>query len=241
MEVQHMKRWFSIFVIISILFVMCSCNNELPNNDDSEFTEQDYMSAVRSKDSVDEFMTVAGNMQGDGLLSGFTFTEENCYNVTPVQVAAAINLKIFKFSDSCASFALIDGEIHPICSSFGGYGFVNAVPCDFDNDGNIDLLIASSWGSGLHRSQISVFNTKTKESTVIYDTFDTDNPQIDLFVATAGSSFSSKAPLPIYYHIYSAKIKVNDNNLADLSYAAADMIGSVEFENGAIVFKAADD
>lgn len=238
-----MKRWFSVFMVISILFVMCSCSGELPNNDDSEPAEQDFMSAVCSKDSVDEFMTAAGNMQGAGLLSGFTFTEENCYNVTPMQVAAVTDIKIFKFSDSCASFALIDGEIHEICVSFGGYGFVNAVPCDFDNDGNIDLLIASSWGSGLHRSQISVFNTKTKESTVVYDTTATDNPQVDLVVAAVSPAFSSKDPqdLPIYYHIYSAEIRFNNNNGADLSYAPIEMIGSVELENGAIVFKAAAD
>ena len=133
---------------------------------------------------------------------------------------------------------MIDNEVYTLCEWFGGYGFVNAVPCDFDNDGNKDLLVASSWGSGLHRSIISVFNSTTKESTVIYDTSTTDNPQIDLFVAISTPSFSSKDPssLPIYYQVYSTEIKSNDNNLADLSYVATGVVGSISTNNGVITF-----
>ncbi|MBR6825136.1 MAG: hypothetical protein IKM59_01175, partial [Oscillospiraceae bacterium] len=109
-------------------------------------------------------------------------------------------------------------------------------------DGNKDLLVASSWGSGMHRSIISVFNSAAKESTVLYDTSTTDTPGVDLFVSTATPAFSSKEieDLPIYYRVYSAEITVNDMeeyNLADLSYVATDLMGSIEIENGTPVFK----
>ena len=55
---------------------------------------------------------------------------------------------------------MVDNEVYPLCESFGGFGFVNAIPCDFDNDGNKDLFVASSWGSGLHRSVISVLMSR---------------------------------------------------------------------------------
>lgn len=236
-----MKRLCSILITLFVLFTVCSCNQAPPNADTPDPAEQNSMSSACSKDSVDEFLAITGHMQGDGLLSGFSITEENLYNVTPPQVSAATDVKIFKASDSCASFILIDNEIYSICESFGGYGFVNAVPCDFDQDGHTDLLVASSWGSGLHRSIISVFNVETKESTVVYDTATTDDPPIDLFVTAETPSTSSSDPteLPTYYRIYSAEIKVNDNNAAKLSYVATDMIGTVEYENGAIVFKPA--
>ena len=66
---------------------------------------------------------------------------------------------------------------------------------------------------------------------------------MDLFVATASLSFSSNdsQDLPIYYQVYTANIEINDNNLADLSYTATDVIGSVVVENGAPVFKPMDD
>lgn len=222
-----MKRVFSILVVVLLLVNMISCGSKK------------HLSFVCTKDSVDEFLTVAGYIYGEDLLSGMSITEDNMYNVTPPEVSAVTDVKIFKDSDSCASFILIDNEIYSICESFGGYGFVNAVPCDFDGDGNVDLLVASSCGSGLHRSVISIFNTKTKESTVVYDTSTTDDPQIDLFVAAASPAFSSKDPadLPIYYHVYSAEIKVNDNNFADLSGEMIDIVGTVEYENGAVVFK----
>lgn len=234
-----MKRIFCIFVTLFSLFALCSCKNEPPESDSPESTEQEYASFFCTKESVDEFVAIAESLQGEGKLSVLGITEENLYNVTPPQVSAMTNVKIFKDSDSCASFILIDGEIYPICEYFGGYGFVNAVPCDLDNDGNLELLVASSWGSGLHRSIVSIFDIETKESIVIYNTATTDNPKIDLFVATVSPSLSSQesSKLPVYYQIYSAKIKVNDHNLAKLSYVATDTIGSVEYENDTFIFK----
>ena len=231
-----MKRIFVILIAIVLSLSVCSCHNESPDSEKSNLPEE-YVSCVCTKDSVDEFLDVCDNVKGEGLLSGFSINKDNLYNVTPVEVAASTDVKIFKTSDSCASFVLIDGEIYPICESFGGYGFVNAVPCDFDDDGNIDLLVASSWGSGIHRSIISVFNTVTKKSTVVYDTMTTQNPRIDLFVAIATQSTSLSDSLPVYYNVYTMNIKVNDNNFANLSYVATDMIGTVKYENGEIVFK----
>lgn len=233
-----MKRIFCLLLTGIVLISLTACQT---NADDSDKNENnvDYMTTSCTKDSVDEFMSMIGKMELDGLYTGMKLDEAHCYNVTPLSVAAQTDIEIFKFSDSCASFARIDGEVFSICESFGGFGFVNAEPWDYDHDGNLDLLIASSWGSGLHRSIISVFNTTTKESIVVYDTLNTDNPSADLFVAAASPSFSSKEPqdLPIYYQVYTANIEAADNNLADLSYVATGVVGSVVAENGMPVFK----
>ena len=232
-----MKRLFYLLLTGIVLISLTGCQTNTDNSDKNE--NNDYMTTLCTKDYVDEFMAIIGEVELGGLSTGMTLDKEHCYNVTPLSVAEQTDIKIFKFSDSCVSLALIDGEVYSICESFGGYGFVNAVPWDYDEDGNLDLLVASSWGSGLHRSTISVFNTTTKESIAVYDTSDTDNPSVDLFVAAVSPSFSSKElqDLPIYYQVYSANIKVNDNNLADLSYTATGVIGSVVVENGAPVFK----
>ena len=235
-----MKRLFCLLLTGIVLISLTACQT---NTDNSDKSNVDYMTTSCTKDSVDEFMDIIGEVELGGLSAGMKLDEEHCYNVTPLSVATQTDIKIFKFSDSCVSLALIDGEVYSICESFGGFGFVNAVPWDYDGDGNLDLLIASSWGSGLHRSIISVFNTTTKESIVVYDTSTTDNPSVDLFVATASPSFSSNDPqdLPIYYQVYTANIEINDNNLADLSYTATGIIGSVVVENGAPVFKTMGD
>lgn len=231
-----MKRFCLLltgFFLISL--TACAANG---NNSNEESISSLYMTTSCSKDSVDELMSIIGEVELGGLSAGMKLDEENCYNITPPSVATETDVKFFKFSDSCASLAMIDGEVYSICESFGGYGFVNAVPWDYDGDGNLDLLIASSWGSGMHRSQISVFNTSTKESIIVYDTSFTENPFVDLCVVAVSPAFSSKDPtdLPIYYQVYTASIEVEDNNLADLSYTATGAVGFVVFEDGELVF-----
>ena len=233
-----MKRLLSLLLTVFMLGSLVSCNTTEKESTATE-TRIDHMATSCSKDSVDELMAIIGETELDGLSYGMKLDEEYCYNVTPASVATQTDIKIFKFSDSCISLALIDGKVYQICESFGGYGFVNAVPWDYDEDGNIDLLIASSWGSGLHRSQISVFNTTTKESIIVYDTSDTDDPSVDLIVGT--SSYSSPPTdtinSPIYYEICTVNITINDSNFADLSYTLTGVVGSIVIENGTPVFK----
>lgn len=238
-----MKRLLCLLLAAMVLICLTACQTNTDLSGDTQSNTY-VMSTSCTKDSVDEFMSLLGEIElGGSLSAGMKLDEEHCYNVTPFSVAAQTDIQIFKFSDSCVSLALIDGQIYSICDSFGGFGFVDAVPWDYDENGNPDLLVASSWGSGLHRSIISVFNTDTKESIVVYDTSTTDNPCVDLFVTMASPAFSSKDPqnLPIYYLIYSADIQINGNNLADLSYTATDVIGSVVVENGVPVFQPMDD
>lgn len=229
-----MKRSFCLLICLALLCSLFSCHGgDLSGGGQTE----NHLPC--SKDDVKEFVSLADGMEGEGLISGYSITEDNIYNVTPDQVTRETNYKIFKAFDSCASFILIDGQIYLLCEYFGGFGFVNAVPCDFDEDGCTDLLVASSFGSGIHRSVISHFNGKTKESTVIFDTSFTDEPDRDLIVMASTPSFSSVevSDLPIYYNIYSVEISVRDGNLAKLSYLPTDIIGSVEWEDGQVVFK----
>ncbi len=240
-----LKRTIVIALVFVYLFSLTACDSTDSNTNNGDSSQNhvatEYMKTPCSKDSVDKFMDIIGEVELGGLSSGMKLDKEHCYNVTPESVSAQTDYKIFKFSDSCVSLLLIDNEVYSICESFGGFGFVNAVPWDYDENGTPDLLVASSWGSGLHRSIISVFDTTTKESIAIFDTSNTDNPSVDLFVATSSPSATMPEGIdtPIYYVIYSARIEVinEDNNLADLSYVATDIIGSVIVENGKPAFK----
>lgn len=231
-----MKRILCIFCVITMLFLLCSCEDDSSHN----ANEYESMKTNISKDHVSEFMELlGGEIELDELLSGFILDEEHCYNVTPPQVAAETNMKIFKFSDSCISLVLLDNKIYTLCESFGGYGFVNAIPCDFDNDGNKDLLVASSWGSGLHRSIISVFNSVTKESTILYDTSTTDTPEVDLIVSQSTASIFTDNPEideKLYYSVLSVKINVENNNFAELAYVVDGVEGHIEAKDGTPTF-----
>ena len=235
-----MKRL--IATILSFLFItgLCSCNTESHSSGNPDDAEQSYIHMPCSKENVDQFMAteLAQSFKGVGLLEGYTLDKDQCFNVTPQAVAYETDYQIFKFSDQSASFIMIGDEAYTVCQWFGGHGFVNAIPWDFDNDGTKDLLVASSWGSGLHRSIISLFNCATKESTIIFDTAETDHPQIDLIVRAVTPSFSSRQPsdYPTYYEVCSATVTMNDDNSADLSYVCTGVLGSVSVENGELVF-----
>lgn len=235
---------FIMVFVLCVLFSSCSFIDKDPeaNRSDSETSQsdmQDWMHTECSKDYVTEFMSILRTVKGEGLLSGYYFDEEHCYNVTPSAISRSTDIKIFKFSDSCVSLALIDGEVFEICPSFGGYGFFNAVPWDYDEDGTTDLLIASSWGSGMHRSEISVFNVKTKQSKVICTSLEHENTNSgnDWFVATQSPSSYTGDPkeVPIFYVVYSAEMKSGDS-LVDLSYLAKSCVGSIDLEDGTPVF-----
>ncbi|MBE6654584.1 MAG: hypothetical protein E7608_03920 [Ruminococcaceae bacterium] len=199
--------------------------SELPND-----SPAGYIKGVCTKDGVEEFFAAAKNIAGAG-------KKENCYNVTPVEVAACTDIEIFKFSDTFAAFVLIDGEVYPIGNYFGGHGFINAVPCDLDGDERYDLLISSNWGSGIGRSEISVFNTKTKEATVLYSTLMEEDPMMYLAVFPVGTP--SSKPLSRLYDaadVYSVEILLNNGNSADFSYVPKTYIGTVKWENESVVF-----
>ncbi|MBQ8975312.1 MAG: hypothetical protein IJ072_06285 [Oscillospiraceae bacterium] len=235
---------FTMAFVLCILLSSCSFIDNDPeanrsNSETSQSDTQDWMHTECSKDYVTEFISILGTVKGEGLLSGFELDEEHCYNVTPSAVSESTDIKIFKFSDSCASFALIDGEVFELCTSFGGYGFFNAAPWDYDADGTMDLLIASSWGSGMHRSEISVFNVKTKQSKVICTSLEHENTnsENDWFVTTQSPSAytGNSEELSILYVVYSAEVQSGDS-LVDLSYVAKTCVGSIELENGTPVF-----
>lgn len=258
-----MKKSLRIVLLMTLLFLLSGCAGNLENSNpgttnnvnqatENNETEQElilvepsqkaipvkeniYTTNI-SKDHVPEFMELleAGTVL-QGLSSGYAYDEAHCYNVTPAIFSYMTDMKIFKFSDSCASFLLLDGEIYPLCEAFGGYGFVDAILWDFDEDGNLDLLVSSSWGSGVHHAVLFVFNTATKESTTLYTA-----PGVDIY-ATCGSPASSVYDpiVPCSIKVDTIAITINDPEncgLANLSWTAEEEIGYVYIDNGTVKF-----
>lgn len=222
-----MKRSIHLFLILVVN--ISACNKQ----DSSSFEEFQPVTMSFSKDSVEEFMNIIKKMHGDTPYSGYILEEEHCFNVTPKDVAEQTKYKIFKFSDSCASFVMFDNAVFELCQSFGGYGYTNALPCDFDNDGNKDLLVSSSWGSGTHRSQISIFNGTTGETTVIYEALDTD-----LIVVLSSSKIftQDENDKSLAFAVWSIDLSVADDNFVNLSYIIQDAVGTINTSDDSPIF-----
>lgn len=103
--------------------------------------------------------------------SGMTKAESEKYNrvidITPVNVYEEIGCKLFKINSTCETYIVYKNKIYPIGRGFGGWGITDVNTCDFDNDKQMDLLYTYSWGSGLHRSHIGIFNFTTMEETTL--------------------------------------------------------------------------
>lgn len=124
------------------------------------------VSEYYSRDGIDELLTL---LDEKGIK---TENSASFYNVTPERVKAKTDYKIFKDMSEYTSYVVADGGVYVVCNSFGGSGFHDAVPCDFDENTVADLLVTASWGSGLHREELSLFNMTDKSTTVLFSTAD---------------------------------------------------------------------
>ena len=79
-------------------------------------------------------------------------------DITPKNVKTEIGCQIFKVNYTCETYVLYKSKLFQIGIGFGGFGLVSLATCDFDGNKQKDIIYTFSWGSGLHRSQIGVFN-----------------------------------------------------------------------------------
>jgi hypothetical protein len=87
------------------------------------------------------------------------------YDITPADVKKELNCQIFKVNNNYDSYLIYKGELFEIGIGFGGFGVTSIKTCDFDANGQKDLVYTFSWGSGLHRSQIAIFDLSKKKET----------------------------------------------------------------------------
>ncbi len=189
---------------------------------------------------LNAFFTADRSALSDGKLSS-EITRENLYHITPAGLYEATGVRVFKDTKFCHSFLLSDGKLYEI-PSFGGHGFHTAVPCDYDLNGKDDVLYTCSWGSGMHRSEVWVFNTETRESHKVFDTSTfsfldsslfgdttTDMVQIDLCVTrTAGAG---GAP---FFRIVQVITTRGAHGFADLRFTTTRSLFSVELTAGGL-------
>ena len=118
-----MKRW-PAFLLILALFTCIGTGQ-------AGGAEGAMIEAPCGREGVEEFMTAFARICSKGTLDGYPADEEHCFNVTPESVAQETDIRIFKFSNSCRSFVLVeeglstlygegwqirDGQMTKICS-----------------------------------------------------------------------------------------------------------------------------
>jgi beta-lactamase regulating signal transducer with metallopeptidase domain len=114
-----------------------------------------------SSDGVDDFLQLLGTQRPSG------YDNDTCFNITPDFVGSHSPYRIFKFSQSCASYLLYGDAVYPLGEYFGGSGIDSVALADLNRNGQYELYFTFSWGSGLHRSQLGYFNPQDNRVTVL--------------------------------------------------------------------------
>jgi|GEM_PF-1109752 hypothetical protein len=81
-------------------------------------------------------------------------------DLTTPEMETRLGIRLLKIRSEewwCESFLIAAGEVHPLTPGFGGFGLHSALVTDLDRDGSPELTCTTSWGSGIHRSEILVF------------------------------------------------------------------------------------
>ena len=193
-----------------------------------------------SQDHVVEFLQLASDTGFDKLPR--MYPDDTCYNVTPDYIYVQTGCRIFKYSESCESFLLADGKIYSIGIGFGGLGLTDIQLCDFDRNGQADLLYTFSAGSGMHISRINHFNLTTKEETrPVY--LPAGEKKVDIYFNMMNELYLVKLA-DDHFVVYTAERVANsafeNQNFAHISLVRKDRQAEITVDNGEINIMALD-
>lgn len=184
-------------------------------------------------ETVLETARLAEGSEDDGFVTlfGAAIRPETLTEITP-QAWGKTGFRIVKDADTCLSVLLYEGGIYELGASFGGYGLMDACPVDPDGDGVWDLLYASSFGSGIHRTVLSVFDGKTKESTPLFSTFGSGSTDPDLSMADL--MFTAVGDGAVAVSV--CKVEWTDNDFAHLVLIPERAVGVISHNEGGYRF-----
>ncbi len=148
---------------------------------------------------------------------------ESYVDITPEDIYKKIGCQIFKNSSTSESFLVYKNKIYPIGRGFGGFGIASIQLCDFNKDGQYDLIYTDSWGSGMHRWEIGLFDFATMKDGLIFSSLgNTAYENEDVILEPVGEN---------HFNLYTVKLNLKDNNFAKLDYSKEELIGEVTQEN----------
>lgn len=182
-----MKRIFFLTLILGLIVSVLGCETKVENDKDSASTvnltvQKIYqlpMEKIKEQYSIEDFKSLYAEYLKLNHIDLKTSPENNktemsmedqvkyytISDITPENVKKEIGCQIFKVNYTCESYVIHKGEFFRIGFGFGGFGVVTLTTCDFNENGQKDLIYTFSWGSGLHRSHIGIFDFSEKKET----------------------------------------------------------------------------
>lgn len=156
-----MKKIMLFISLALVLFFMPGCisASKKPSIIREECTVEQFIALF---DEANKGSRNQMELQSGGVSPNDIWHKYQVVDITPQNVYDEIGCRIFKIVYD-QTYVVFKGKLYPIGREFGGFGITDINTCDFDNDGQKDIVYTYSWGSGLHRSNIAVFNFTTME------------------------------------------------------------------------------
>ncbi|MDE6019694.1 MAG: hypothetical protein K2H01_01675 [Ruminococcus sp.] len=161
------------------------------------------------------------------------YEDDILYEITSPELEENTDYRIFKYSQSCASYLYYEDSIYQLGEFFGGLGLTSFASADINSDGKDELYFTFSWGSGMHRAKAGYFDPIKKEPVIFSDSYfdrdwiivKTDYETLSLYTAEMVSSHQEKtafAKMAMRSDVYSKAatimfqndeiiLKLNDN------------------------------
>lgn len=143
------------------------------------------------------------------------------YDITPQNVKEEIRCQLFKVNYTCETYLIYNSKVYEIGFGGGGYGLVSIETCDFDDNGQKDLIYTFSWGSGMHRSHIGVFNLSNEHE----EWLDFIQGKNDIMLEKISDS---------NFKVYIAKIFSEEQDFVHFKLSKQGHIADVKSDNGKI-------
>ena len=177
------------------------------------------LSIKGTKDGVETFLNLLKQELGGSLKKDILC--DDWFNITPQGVLEKTEAQIFKSREDCASFLLYGDKIYSLGIYFGGLGVVDIKVCDFNKDGQYELLYTHSWGSGLHRSHINHIDLKSGEQTQL----DYVHLNEDMMLAENPEG---------EFSLYEVKVEWGEETLIDFNLTPRKHLGDIVYEDGVL-------
>jgi hypothetical protein len=112
--------------------------------------------------------------EAENVVRAFIFAENPRMNpeatfplkeLTTGAVWRRLGVQVFQVTEGVRqheTFVVKRQRVFPIGKGFGGYGVNSLCVADLNGDGRPELVYSFSWGSGVHRSQVGVFDALAK-------------------------------------------------------------------------------
>lgn len=146
-----MRRWMILLLAVLLAAAVCvAVFATAAHSGAVKYAGQPYASAITaSQVDLEDFFAAMDELPQE--------QQNACVEITPEAVSEVTDWRIFTVEKQY-SFLLADGEVHTLCGYWGGWGVTSALPWDYDGNGVLDLLYTYSWGSGIHRSHVAIFD-----------------------------------------------------------------------------------